>query len=95
MKKQLNSDTIQGSKEPTRMCVICQGRFSQQILHRFQAKDGEIVKYEKLGRSFYMCQRCIKNSEKKIKKILINKFRIKSKNIEEFGKILKELCTNG
>ncbi len=95
MKKQLNSDTIRGSKEPTRMCIICRGRFSQKILYRFQVKDRKIIKYEKLGRSFYICQGCIKNGEKKLKKIVINKFRVKSKNIEEFGNILKELGTNG
>ncbi|NOX16343.1 MAG: DUF448 domain-containing protein [Epsilonproteobacteria bacterium] len=77
------------------MCIICRGRFSQNFLLRFQVKNGKVIRYENLGRSFYMCKNCIENDEKKVKKIVINKFRIKSKNIEEFGNILKELDTNG
>ncbi|MCF6172362.1 MAG: hypothetical protein L3J44_01010 [Campylobacteraceae bacterium] len=95
MKKQLNSDTILGLKEPARMCVVCTGRFSQKILYRFQVKNGKIIRYKKEGRSFYICKNCIKSDEKKVRKIVIKKFRIKSKNIEEFGNILKELDTNG
>jgi predicted RNA-binding protein YlxR (DUF448 family) len=77
------------------MCIICRGRFNQKVLNRFQKIDGKIVRYQNLGRSFYVCNNCIKCEEEKIKKIVMNRLKIKTKNIEEFGKILKELDTNG
>jgi len=95
VKKQINSDIMQDLKKPIRMCIICRERFSQKILYRFQKIDESIVQYKDLGRSFYICKNCIKYEESKIKKIVMNRLRIKSKNIEEFGKILKELDTNG
>ncbi len=95
MEKQINSDIITGLKETTRMCIVCRGRLPQKNLHRFQAKDKKLVKYKKVGRSFYVCSECIKSEKNRLLKILYNKFRIKYENIEDFGKILKELGTNG
>ncbi len=86
---------MQDLKKPIRMCIICRERFSQNFLYRFQKIDESIVLYKELGRSFYICENCIKHKENKIKKIVMNRLRVKSKNIEEFGKILKELGTNG
>ena len=86
MEKQLNSDIITDFKITTRMCVGCRGRFPQKDLYRFQEKDGKLVGYTKVGRSFYICARCIKQERKRLIKILNSKFKIKQINIEELAK---------
>ena len=95
LEKQLNSDIITDFKITTRMCVVCRGRFPQKVLFRFQKRDGKLVSYTKVGRSFYICAQCIKQERKRLIKILNSKFKIKQTNIEELAKTVKELGTNG
>lgn len=54
--------------QPTRMCIVCRGRFAQGSLKRLQYVDGEIKKFTKFGRSFYLCAECI-DSKQLIKKL--------------------------
>ncbi|NPA11762.1 MAG: DUF448 domain-containing protein [Epsilonproteobacteria bacterium] len=51
-----------------RMCVVCRGRFHQDTLNRYQCKNGEMVEFSGVGRSFYVCNGCI--NSKKLAKIL-------------------------
>jgi len=95
VKKQINSDTISKINGATRMCIVCRVRFPQKGLYRFQENNKKLVNFQKTGRSFYVCATCITNNRNKLMKILNQKFRIKCENIEDFGKILKELDTNG
>ena len=54
---------------PTRMCIGCRIRLPQKELLRFSCKDRVIKKYIGSGRSFYICENCIKEA-KKLKKNL-------------------------
>lgn len=51
---------------PIRTCVICRDKFAQKRLHRFRYKNLKLV--EKYGRSFYICDKCIKAKDKILKK---------------------------
>lgn len=63
------------------MCIICRARKKQKNLHRFQISDGKVVKYSKLGRSNYICKKCIGIDEKKLLRIFNGKFKLQI----EFG----------
>lgn len=74
---------------PIRMCIGCKKRFPQKELLRFQCKKGELIKYTKSGRSFYICKECAQNFEKKLQKALIGK----CKKVQ--GNKIKEILANG
>lgn len=76
--------------QPIRMCIACRSRFPQKELIRLKQKGENIVLYDNMGRSFYLCKECCTN-EKKIKG-LIKRFRQEE---ERFVKLLKELIENG
>lgn len=42
-----------------RMCIHCRARFAQQNLLRMQIKNGELIAYSYVGRSFYLCELCV------------------------------------
>ena len=63
-----------------RMCVVCRARGRQESLLRLQIKDGEICEFSGSGRSFYLCESCIPNCEKSIKK----RFKT-TKNLKEIA----------
>jgi predicted RNA-binding protein YlxR (DUF448 family) len=52
--------------QPTRMCITCRSRHPQHTLIRLQQKGTEVVIFEGMGRSFYLCDTCV-NDQKKIK----------------------------
>ena len=58
------------------MCVVCRNRLPQTNMLRLQCKNGELVRFDGDGRSFYLCKNC-ENSKK------LDKFikRICKKNI--------------
>ncbi len=60
--------------KPTRMCVSCRERNSQDKLLRLRCVDGSIETFNKVGRSFYLCENCL-NEEKKILKTLMRQCR--------------------
>jgi predicted RNA-binding protein YlxR (DUF448 family) len=70
------------------MCVVCRGRFFQHELIRLQCK-GDLVFYTGSGRSFYVCQNCIK--DKKFAKKVAYLCKIsKEKAQEKIEILLKE-----
>lgn len=77
---------------PIRMCIICKSRLRQSNLFRYQIKQKDIVAYMGAGRSFYLCETCLKKDEDKLKKVLCGRFKLE---IENCGKKLKEIATNG
>lgn len=81
--------------EPIRMCIVCRQRALQNALQRLQFLEGELVLFSKRGRSFYICKACMKDSEKKVVKILNNKCKTNHTTMMEFGKIFKETGSNG
>ncbi len=72
-----------------RMCIVCRGRFKQNKLQRLRCFEGEIIKYNNFGRSFYLCQECI-NTESNV---LIKKVNKICKNRAMDTEKLKEIFT--
>ncbi|EDM24616.1 DUF448 domain-containing protein [Caminibacter mediatlanticus] len=64
-----------------RMCIVCKKRDYQKNLLRFQCKNGKIIKFSGVGRSFYICKECI--NSKKLIKLLANKCNKDKENIKE------------
>ncbi len=62
---------------PIRMCISCKMKIPQKDLIRLQCIDGKIIHYIGMGRSFYLCQTCIGNKDKKLVKSLSAKCRKK------------------
>lgn len=79
--------------EPVRMCIACRERDLQINLIRLQEENQHIFPYKGYGRSFYLCTICREN-EKKVKG-LIKRFRLSTKDSEQFVKYLKELEIHG
>ncbi len=77
--------------QPTRMCLSCRERNEQQNLLRLQCKDGEISSFSGVGRSFYLCQNCLKE-DKKILRALMRECRGGDKD-KHMNK-LKEIITD-
>jgi predicted RNA-binding protein YlxR (DUF448 family) len=73
--------------QPTRMCIACRSRFPQNTLIRLKQEGSEVVGFDGKGRSFYLCDICIRN-EKKIKG-LVKRFK---QDAEQFTKLLEALA---
>ncbi len=76
---------------PTRMCVSCRQRDSQNNLVRLQCNEGELDCFNGRGRSFYLCNECLLN-EKKISKSLMRMCRSNKK--DKLMNKLKEIITD-
>jgi predicted RNA-binding protein YlxR (DUF448 family) len=76
--------------QPIRMCVSCRSRYPQNTLIRLKLEGKDVIAFNGMGRSFYLCDICSKN-EKKIKG-LTKRFK---QDEERFVKLLKELIKNG
>jgi len=76
--------------QPIRMCVSCRSRYPQNTLIRLKLEGKNVIVFNGMGRSFYLCDICSKN-EKKIKG-LTKRFK---QDEERFVKLLKELIKNG
>ena len=76
---------------PTRMCVSCRQREQQDKLLRIQCKDGSIEAFSQTGRSFYLCENCLKE-DKKVLKALMR--QCKSGKRDKLMNKLKEIITD-
>ena len=76
--------------QPIRMCISCRDRHPQKSLIRLKLEGKDVIEFDGKGRSFYLCDMCVKN-EKKIKG-LVKRFK---QDEEQFTKLLKELIKNG
>ena len=74
--------------QPIRMCIACRSRHPQNTLIRLKLSGKEVVAFDGLGRSFYLCDECVKN-EKKVKG-LVKRFK---QDMEYFTKLLTELTS--
>ncbi|RLA74536.1 MAG: hypothetical protein DRG78_21270 [Epsilonproteobacteria bacterium] len=77
--------------QPTRMCISCRKKDTQQNLLRLQCVDGSLESFCGSGRSFYLCQECL-NQEKKLSKALMR--QCKSGEKDKFMNRLKEIITD-
>ncbi|QCD44303.1 DUF448 domain-containing protein [Campylobacter mucosalis] len=76
---------------PIRTCVVCRAKLPQQQLSRYRLKGDDIECGKGFGRSFYICDECLKKDEKILKKIL-NKY---TKGVSSLLSNLKEILLNG
>ena len=74
--------------QPTRMCIACRSRHPQNTLIRLKHEGNEVVAFDGKGRSFYLCDVCVKN-EKKIQG-LVKRFK---QDAERFIKLLEQLTS--
>jgi len=68
------------------MCIACRSRHPQNTLIRLRQDGKDIVAFDGMGRSFYLCVECIKN-KKKVKG-LVKRFK---QDEERFIKLLAGL----
>ncbi len=73
-----------------RTCVSCRGKYTQKVLNRLQCIDKMLIKYTGTGRSFYICNDCLKET-KKLEKALYRHCKNKDNYIVQ----LKEIFDNG
>lgn len=71
-------------KNTLRTCVFCRNKYQQAQLLRLKCEDKKLVLYNNYGRSFYICDECIK----KIQKDLTNK------EYKKLEKTLSKECKN-
>ncbi len=74
--------------QPIRMCIACRSRHPQNTLIRLKQSGKEVIAFDGLGRSFYLCDKCVKN-EKKVRG-LVKRFKQDS---EQFTKLLTGLTS--
>lgn len=70
---------------PTRMCISCRIKSPQRLLSRYRFVSGRLEFGAGVGRSFYICDECLKKDEKTLKKILMRytKGGINEPNLKE------------
>lgn len=77
---------------PIRTCIVCKGKFEQNRLHRFRINNYNFIE-QNSGRSFYLCDLCIKENDKILKKA-ISKF-VKNPNLEKLKEsVLDDRCSS-
>lgn len=74
-----------------RMCISCRERQEQKLLVRLQCKEGLLEAFNNSGRSFYLCNDCLRN-EKIIVKALMR--QCKSGDKERLVNRLKEIIVD-
>lgn len=79
---------------PIRMCIVCKTRLKQRDLRRFRIIDSSLFFGSGDGRSFYICEDCLKKDDKILKKSL---GRVAGNFIAALqnGQNLKEILLNG
>jgi predicted RNA-binding protein YlxR (DUF448 family) len=77
--------------QPTRMCIFCRKKGMQNSFLRLQCINGELKIFSGTGRSFYLCESCLKE-EKKIANALMRQCRSGEK--DKLMNKLKEIITD-
>ena len=75
--------------KPIRMCISCRDRFEQNLLIRLQCKDKKLSLFDYQGRSFYICNNCLKDTNKISKSL-----KRVCKNNKKYEIDLKEILVN-
>jgi uncharacterized protein len=74
---------------PIRMCIQCRERLEQKHLIRLQCKEKQVVAFDGVGRSLYVCMTCIENP--KLVKQLAGRCKSGKDSHNEISSLLKEL----
>ncbi|MSN95833.1 DUF448 domain-containing protein [Campylobacter sp. FMV-PI01] len=67
--------------KPVRMCVVCRTRYYKDELLKFNQKN--ILNFDSVGRSFYICRDCICKDDKILKKYISKITKIDNINLEK------------
>ena len=73
-------------EKPIRMCISCRKRFSKKDLLRLQCIDKKLIKYDGIGRSFYVCNDCCDDTKR-----VINSIYRQCKNKADYKEQFKEM----
>ena len=73
--------------QPIRMCIACRSRYPQNSLIRLKQVQKDIIAFDGIGRSFYVCCSCIADEKKR--RGLSRRFR---QDEEAFGTFLQTLA---
>lgn len=76
---------------PLRMCISCRQRDAQNNLIRLQCFESQLSLFRGNGRSFYICEICLKDSKKVLKSLMR---QCKSGDRDKLSNILKEIITD-
>ena len=76
--------------QPIRMCISCRRREPQKKLIRLQTKEAVLTSYSGVGRSFYLCKKCLAE-DKHLDKKIAGRLKLNLERVEEF---IKELRSN-
>ncbi len=77
--------------QPTRMCISCRERNSQDSLIRLQYINASLEAYSGSGRSFYLCKDCLSQEIKAVKSLMR---QCKSGDKDKIMNRLKEIITD-
>ena len=77
--------------QPTRMCVSCRTKEAQNNLLRLQCFNGGLTSFNGIGRSFYLCQSCLKEDKKLIRALMR---QCRSSDKDKLMNKLKEIITD-
>ena len=75
----------------SRMCISCRGRDSQEKLLRLKCVEGDLEKFDGVGRTFYLCDSCL-DDEKKLSRSLMR--HCKSGQKDKLLNKLKEIIAD-
>jgi predicted RNA-binding protein YlxR (DUF448 family) len=73
--------------QPIRMCITCLSRHPQKSLIRLKQDGKEIVSFNGMGRSFYLCKECVRDEKKR--KGLAKRFK---QDLEQLTRLLGTLA---
>lgn len=76
-------------KIPIRTCVVCRLKIPQKLLNRLQCNDNKITAFTGKGRSFYICDDCLKD-ESKVEKSLYRQCKNKDNYIVQLREIFAD-----
>jgi len=82
-------------KKPIRMCIVCKKRVYQKNLIRLQCSEGELKEFSHQGRSFYICQECLKKDDKKLLKPFLRYCKRDKNRVLKILREFKEKIFNG
>ena len=70
-----------------RTCIVCRKKAEQRLLNRLQCKDKKLTSFSGVGRSFYLCDDCLRD-ENKLEKALYRSCKNKDEYIVQLREIL-------
>ena len=71
-----------------RTCIVCRKKYLQKELNRLQCKEKKLITFSGIGRSFYICNDCLKD-DKRVEKSLYRNCKNKDNYIVQLREILK------